>query len=73
MIIGMALKPLMYTRNIRSNIVLRPMSRPRTVPTTIVIANPSATAVMLEPSACRKAGSVITFGIASTTVLGFAT
>jgi hypothetical protein len=39
----------------------------------MVIAKPSATAARVAPSACRNAGSVITRGMASTTVVGFAT
>jgi hypothetical protein len=40
---------------------------------TRAIASPSATAVSVMRVASRKAGSTITFGIAITTVVGFAT
>ena len=43
------------------------------VPATSAMTRPSATANSVAPVACRKTGSVITLGIAITTVLGFAT
>ncbi len=43
------------------------------VPKTSAIARPSATAVSVALVAFRNAGSVMTCGIAITTVLGFAT
>jgi len=53
--------------------MLRPIARPSTVPATIEIASPCAQAISVTLVASRKAGSTITFGIAITTPVGFAT